>query len=72
MKQEKMRKELHVTGMMCANCEAHVRKALEALPGVAAATADHTTGMVHVELNAEVSESVLRAAIEEEGYHVTD
>lgn len=72
MKQEKMSKELHVTGMMCANCEAHVRKALEALPGVAAATADHTTGMVHVELTAEVSESALRAAIEEEGYHVTD
>ena len=36
-----MEKTLKVEGMMCMHCEATVKKALEAIDGVAEATADH-------------------------------
>lgn len=65
-----MEKILKVEGMMCAHCEAHVKKALEALPGVASAVASHESGTVTVTMSVAVSEDVLREAIEAEGYHV--
>ena len=66
-----MKKTLKIEGMMCANCERHVVKALEALPGVVSASASHTDGTASVELGAEVSDSDLRKAVEEEaGYRL--
>ena len=66
-----MKKTLKIEGMMCANCERHVVKALEALPGVESASASHTDGTASVELGAEVSDSDLRKAVEEEaGYRL--
>ena len=59
---------LRVDGMMCEHCEAHVRDALEALPQVQCATADHTTGTVKVTLTASVKENIFRKAIQKEGY----
>ena len=35
---------IHVEGMMCENCEAHVKKALETLPSVTCLKADAKTG----------------------------
>lgn len=67
---EKMEKTFRVEGMMCAHCEAHVKKAVEALPGVTAATADHKSGIVTVQLQTEVADVAIKAAIEEEGYQV--
>ena len=29
-----MEKKLHIEGMMCMHCKAHVEKALQAIPGV--------------------------------------
>ena len=64
-----MKKTLKIEGMMCANCERHVVKALEALPGVVSASANHVDGKAEVELNAEVSDADFRKAVEEEaGY----
>lgn len=63
-------KTLQVEGMMCQHCEATVKKALEALPAVAEAVADHKKGTVLVHLSAEVSEKTLRKVIEKEGYKV--
>ncbi len=65
-----MTKTIHIEGMMCPRCEAHVKKALEALDGVASATADHTADRATVTLTAPVADDVLRAAVEEEGYEV--
>ena len=36
-----MEKTMKIEGMMCGHCEAHVKKALEALEGVASAEASH-------------------------------
>lgn len=66
-----MTKTLKVEGMMCCNCEKHVRKALEAIEGVESAVASHEAGTVVVTLNAEVADDILKKAVEEEEYTVT-
>ena len=63
-----MKKLLKIEGMMCPRCEAHVRKALEAIEGVVSATPCHTTDSAEVILSAPVEDAVLRAAVEAEGY----
>ena len=65
-----MKKTLKVEGMMCAHCEARVKKVLEALDGVEDAVVDHTAGTAVVTLNTEVSDEVLRNAVEEQDYQV--
>ena len=65
-----MEKIISVTGMMCPHCEAHVKKALEALPQVKSATPSHKTGKVQILLNEEVEDRVLFEVIEKEGYKI--
>ena len=65
-----MEKTFKVEGMMCGHCEAHVKKALEALDGVDDARASHETGIVTVTLSCNVSDELLKKTIEEEGYKV--
>ena len=57
--------------MMCGHCEAHVKKALEALDGVPSAAASHEKGIAVVQLSASVDDTVLKKTVEEEGYEVT-
>ena len=66
-----MKKTLHVEGMMCAHCEARVKKALEALPEVSEAVVSHTDGTAIVTLSAEVSNEALKKAVEDQDYQVT-
>ena len=71
IKEEKtMKKTLKVEGMMCMHCEARVKKALEAVPGVESAVADHTAGAAVVTLSAPVADEALRAAVEAQDYKV--
>ena len=65
-----MKKTLKIEGMMCPRCEAHVKKALEAVEGVVSATADHTTDTAEVVLSAPVEDAALKTAVEEDGYVV--
>ncbi|MBR3289153.1 MAG: heavy-metal-associated domain-containing protein [Clostridia bacterium] len=65
-----MEKTIRIEGMMCAHCEAHVKNALEAIDGVAAADVSHETGLATVTLTAPVDDAALRAAVEAEGYRV--
>ena len=65
-----MEKTLHIEGMMCAHCEAHVKKALEAVDGVSAATASHEKGTAVVTLSKPVDSDVLRQAVEALDYKV--
>lgn len=65
-----MKKTMRIEGMMCPNCEKHVKKALEALPGVEEAIPDFKQGTAVVTLSAEVSDEILKSAVEEEGYKV--
>jgi len=61
--------ELALDGLRCMNCVAHAKKALEAIPGVAAdVTLDPQRALVR--MDRDVPESALRAAIEGEGYRV--
>ena len=59
---------LKIRGMMCGHCEAAVRKALEAIPGVASAAADHEKSIAIVDLAVPVDEAAFKKAIEDEGY----
>ncbi len=68
--EETMEKVLHVEGMMCAHCTAHVEKALSAVPGVTSAVADLTAKTATVTLEHEVPDAALKAAVEEAGYKV--
>ena len=66
-----MEKIIEIKGMMCGHCEAHVKKALEALDGVTSAEASHEKGIAVVQLSASVDDTVLKKTVEEEGYEVT-
>ena len=65
-----MTKTIHIEGMMCGHCEAHVKKALEAIDGVAEAKASHEKGTAVVTLTADVADDVLTKAVEEQDYKV--
>ena len=67
-----MEKIIKVEGMMCPHCEAHVKKALEAIPGVVEAVASHTAGTATVTLSADVDIATLKAAVEAQGYKTLD
>ena len=65
-----MEKTMKIEGMMCGHCEAHVKKALEAIPQVDEAVASHVAGTAVVKLNAEVDNEVLKNAVEAQDYKV--
>ena len=67
-----MEKTLKITGMMCAHCEATVKKALEAVPGVTEAKVSHQTGTAVVTLASDVPNDTLKQAVEARDYTVTD
>ena len=67
-----MEKTIRIEGMMCGHCEMHVQKALEALDGVDSAKVSHETGTAIVTLKENVSDDVLKQAVTEQGYQVTE
>jgi len=60
--------KITVKGMMCGHCEAHVKKALEAIDGVVSATAKHEENLVTIETSKDVDEALIKAAVLEAGY----
>ena len=66
-----MTKKMTIEGMMCGHCEAAVKKALEALDGVASAEVSHEKGTAVVNLTSEVANDVLKKAVEDKDYKVT-
>ena len=66
-----MTKTIKIEGMMCPHCEATVKKALEALGQVDLAEVSHEAGTAVVTLNADVSDDVLKKAVEARDYTVT-
>ena len=69
-KEKNMKKTIKIEGLMCSHCDARVKKALEAVPGVASANADHEKGQAVVELSADVADDALKAAVEAQDYKV--
>ena len=67
-----MEKTMQIEGMMCGHCEASVKKALEELPGVSEAIVSHEQGTARVVLSEEVSDDVLKKAVEDKDYKVKE
>ena len=58
--------------MMCGHCEATVKKTLEAIAGVKQAVVSHESGTAVVTLETDVDSAVLKKAVEDQEYTVTD
>ena len=58
-----------INGMMCAHCQAHVEKALNAIDGVTAVV-DLAAKTATVTLACDVADDVLKNAVTEAGYEV--
>ena len=65
-----MTKTIKIEGMMCPHCEAHVKKALEALDGVENIVPSHVEKKATLTLTAPVSDETLKATVEAQGYKV--
>lgn len=66
--ENKMTKTVYVEGMMCAHCQAHVKKALEGVEGVEGVEVSLEDKKAVVELAKDVSDEVLMDAVKEAGY----
>lgn len=66
-----MKKVIKVEGMMCNHCTAHVQKALEGVAGVASVEMSLENKTATVELEGEIEDETLKAAVVEAGYEVT-
>ena len=67
---EKMEKTLHIEGMMCMHCVAHVKKALDGVDGVSQTVVDLAGKTAKVTLLKAVSDEQLSAPVTEAGYEV--
>ncbi len=74
IKTKKEKKAMSVTmkieGMMCGHCEATVKKALEAVPGVISADVSHEKGEAVVTMSDVIPFDVLKKAVEDKDYKV--
>jgi Cu+-exporting ATPase len=68
--EKKMTKVITIEGMMCGHCTGRVQKALEEVAGVSAVTMSLENKTATVELNGEVTDQTLTAAVTEAGYEV--
>lgn len=67
-----MEKTMKIEGMMCAHCEARVKKCLEAFEEVEEAVVSHEAGTAVLRLKADVSGEALKKAVEDQGYTVKE
>lgn len=67
-----MKKTLKIEGMMCSHCEMHTKKALEALDDVTEAEVSHEAGTAVITLKRDISDDILKQAVSEQGYKVTE
>lgn len=57
-----------VEGMMCENCENHVKKALESLPSITGARADYKTGRVSITYSSQPDEAAMKQVLAKADY----
>ena len=67
-----MKKELMVEGMMCQNCVKHVTRALEQIPGATEVSVVLEEKKATVCVPETVGDDVLKAAVTDAGYEVTE
>lgn len=61
---------LKVKGMVCNGCENRIKNALENMEGIEKVVTDHTSGIVTVTANNDVSEDKMKEKIEDIGFEV--
>jgi len=66
--EETMTRTIGINGMMCAHCEARMKKALEEVDGVVSAVTSHEKNNAVLELSKDVPEEALRRAVTDAGY----
>lgn len=66
-----MEKKIIIEGMSCNHCVEHVKKALSGIEGVLSAVVDLEGKYALVNVN-NVSDEMLKEAIEDEGYDVLE
>lgn len=67
-----MKKLITIEGMSCGHCVQAVANALRELKGVTSAAVGLEKKQATVELSADVTDAILKEAIEEAGYSVTE
>ena len=65
-----MTKTMKIEGMMCAHCEAAVKKCLEAFEEVTEAVVSHESGTATISLNGDIPDEALKKAVEDKDYKV--
>lgn len=67
-------KSFKISGMTCGGCENTVKSALEKLPEIATATADHKTGNVSIQFKSgqTVSDIKIKQTLTAAGYEIQD
>ena len=63
-----MTKTIHIEGMSCGHCVAHVEEALRALPGVESVAVSLENKTAIIQTAQPVTDEALRTAIDEAGY----
>ena len=69
---ENMTITVKIEGMMCPHCEARVKSAILAVPGVLSAEVSHADGAARVEISDKNTTAAIKSAVEAAGYPVTD
>ncbi len=70
MEDKAMTKTIKIKGMMCEHCENRVKKCLLQLPQVEEAVVSHKEGTALITLREDISDNVLKKAIEDQDYEV--
>ena len=68
--EKRMNKTIKINGMMCPHCQSMVQKTLEKIDGVTHADVSFKTGEAKITLSKEVSDEILKSAIEQKDYEV--
>lgn len=68
----KMKKSIIIEGMSCMHCVNHVKNALEEVTGVGEINVDLQGKNAVVELRQDITDQILKEAIEEAGYDVVE
>ena len=63
---------ISVPDMMCENCESHVKKALEKLPGIKVISISYQSGICTIINPKKVSDDKIKKAVDKAGYKLLD
>lgn len=66
-----MTKKVFIEGMTCGHCASHVEEALKEVNGIKTAKVDLMGKVAVIELDHEVDDGKIKAAVEEAGYEAT-